>query len=273
MESINKIKAIIPLCTRIIHKMLSENIGRSTPVYVSDICKELESAFPEIREYDIREIYEEAVFRLERLIKNRLERNRGRKSDDMSDDMDDEKKHYIVKGDGTIRYSKFKVNLPDVLLYKKNEKTGLDIEVLECAFIIDDMLSIGRSVTNDQIYQVLNAIFKKEPSDNLRAIRNKYDKIRKEAIRRIKSELNGKGLHGYVERLNKSPYNYGEIGFSAFKAPALDNVMEVKFAMFARELSKWEDTSHGLGQKINELLLEFDRYASQTGSLKGDFKK
>ena len=104
----------------------------------------------------------------------------------------------------------------DPEIFEENEH-GYKITKFECAFIIDEILSTGKQISNDEIYKELENIFKIKESKI-------YSDICKHAIRKIKKTLKDKGVDENILNIkelpgNKNAYRYDtEIGFSAFKA-------------------------------------------------------
>lgn len=276
------------LCTRIIHDVVLENSRMHRFTTIEEVYDKFEGYF---RWVDImgnqkfpnddyytkcdkiyQESFREAVWRLEQILKERS------------------KKRYLVVSDypQTLIYNDDKDTgrYPTIFGGNKAVDTAMLPTVLECAFIIDDILSTGRHITNDEIYEELNRIFQMvetSSSDYKRECHGFYKDISKQAITRIRKELRKKGFDDekILPKKRPSPYHkkkyiYGyeaEPGFSAFKTPEATEVnpSEFKFVSLVSDLYSKGELSI---TRLYEILERIDLIASSdTGSIEGDIKK
>lgn len=245
-------------CTRLMEGLLSKNGVK--PTTIQDIYDKFEETyhwaetygrklFPN-EDYRVRckkvyqDVYEEAIWRLKRI----LDKGKGKSElkylviSDYPQDDRGESYHYSENG-----YSAFRTN-----------KHGNTLDTLELAFIIDDMLSLGDSLSNDDIYKKLDEIFHLASlnGDYAWNCRQVYRKISSQAIQYIIDELKSKKREDILKILpfpddkRKNLYQYEEIGFSAFKSPMPQDIhpLEIRFETFVRGLylqNKTKTPEHG----------------------------
>lgn len=273
------------LCTRIIHDVVFENSRKHKSTTIQEIYDKFEGYFRWVEisgdqkfpndDYYTRcdkiyqKAFKEAVCRLKQILKTKKQAR------------------YLIVSDypQTLKYEDDKGGTPTIFGGNKAVGNTMTPTILECAFIIDDILSTGRRISNDEIYEELNNIFnivdvlssdyKKECTDN-------YTYISREAVQRIKDELRNKGFDDKTifkctqtsVNGNKNEYWYNaEPGFSAFKAARPNNVnsSEFEFEAFVNRLYSKDKLSLG---RLFDILERVDLISSsKTGSIEGDINK
>lgn len=274
------------LCTRIIHDVVFENSRKhKKSTTIQEIYDKFEGYFRWVEisgdqkfpndDYYTRcdkiyqKAFKEAVCRLKQILKTKKQAR------------------YLIVSDypQTLKYEDDKGGTPTIFGGNKAVGNTMTPTILECAFIIDDILSTGRRISNDEIYEELNNIFnivdvlssdyKKECTDN-------YTYISREAVQRIKDELRNKGFDDKTifkctqtsGNGNKNEYWYNaEPGFSAFKAARPNNVnsSEFEFEAFVNRLYSKDKLSL---PRLFDILERVDLISSsKTGSIEGDINK
>lgn len=282
------------LCTRIIHHVVSENRKKETKTTIQEIYDKFEEffrwvetkggiKFPNDDYYTkcdkiYQEPFKEALWRLKQILKTNKQ-----------------EQFLIEEGDPLeLSYQKRKKDKdgPYYNFYKPTIFGGvtavgntMNPVPLECAFIIDDILSTGRHISNDEIYEELNSVFNKVDvlrSDYKAECHSEYKEISKQAIQKIKDILKDKGfvikeIFKWVkisDHVKKFEYWYNaEPGFSAFKTtgPTYVNPLEVKFEAFVSKLSSKDKLPL---TRLYDILERVDlTSSSDTGSIEGDVKK
>ena len=287
------------LCTRIIHDVVFENSRKHKSTTIQEIYDNFEGHFRRVDikgnkmfpgdDYSTRcdkiyqESFKEAIWRLKQILKEKKQTR------------------YLIISDypQTLMYEDSKGSTPTIFEGYKAVDNKMTPTVLECAFIIDDILSTGRHITNDEIYDELNRVFlmvDTSSSDYPKECHDFYKDISKQALLRIRKELREKGFDDkkilppqQPTPNHKKKYIYGyvaEIGFSAFKSsgPINVNPLEVKFEAFVNSLylqDKADSNEDEISTKrvelslcrLYEILERVDLTSSGTGSIEEDFKK
>lgn len=270
-------------CTRILNGMLP----KSRPITTQDIYDEFEKTYHWVetdgmRLYpndDYKErckkiyqgIYDEAVWRLKKI----LDKGKGKSQE----------RFFVIKDSPQNQDEKIHIYTQrDLSAFEAN-----NLDALECAFIIDDILSLGEPQSNDDLFKIFCDYFLLiGGKDNIEeSVKEKL----KQSITYINKELKWKKisdmlvLSQYPKDKRKYTYQYKEKGFSAFKAPKPENVslLEVEFESFVRNLYKKNETSKLKDnasciepewslERLLDILKQVDvSFASETGSKEKDF--
>lgn len=271
MDSINdskkKEKLSIAKCTRIIDEMLSLNKGRV--VSATEVYERLESTFhwvengstyistneSEETKYkkNYKPIYIDAIVRLLKILKDKSEIKYLIVSDYPQDKVETRLIDDILNGHYNIDDAKFQYydtredNKPPFSTFKDEHGNATDkIYTIECALIIDEMLSAGKPVTTQMIYDELERTFnlttlsKKSQEISFKQLDYKgkckevYSAVCKEAIQRLLKELRLKGKSDILvigkdkDDKRQREYQYTEPGFSVFKAKTPQNLNPIE---------------------------------------------
>lgn len=281
MDSINdskkKEKLSIAKCTRIIDEMLSLNKG--CVVSAPEVYERLESTFHWIEmestqtspneseevkyKKGYKHIFVDAVVRLLKILKDKSEIKYLIVSDYPQEQIEDNLIDDILTGKYNIDNASFQYydtkeeNKPPFSTFKDENGNATDkIYTIECALIIDELLSFGKPVTTQEIYDELektyNLTTKSTKSqetffkqlDYKGKCKNLYSAVCKEAIQRLLKELRLKGksnilvISKYEKDKRQRVYQYTEPGFSVFKAKAPENIhpLETEIESLAHRL-------------------------------------
>ena len=141
------------MCTRLVDRLLSKN-GKK-PTTIQDIYDKFEETYHWVETYGCRlfpnenhmvrckkiyqVLYEEAIWRLKKILDKGSGKSLLKYLVILDYPQDDNEKCYQYSDNG---FSAFRTN-----------KHGNTLDKLELAFIIDDMLSLGEPLSNDDIYK------------------------------------------------------------------------------------------------------------------------
>ena len=269
------------MCTRLVDRLLSKN-GKK-PTTIQDIYDKFEETYHWVETYGCRlfpnenhmvrckkiyqVLYEEAIWRLKKILDKGSGKSLLKYLVILDYPQDDNEKCYQYSDNG---FSAFRTN-----------KHGNTLDKLELAFIIDDMLSLGEPLSNDDIYKKLDEIFHlaSPKGDYVWNCSRVYSKIASQAFQCILDELetkkraNALKILSYPKDKRKNIYQYEEAGFSAFKSPAPQNIhpLEIKFEAFASSLYSKDKLSLA---RLFDILERVDLISSsKTGSIEGDINK
>ena len=269
------------MCTRLVDRLLSKN-GKK-PTTIQDIYDKFEETYHWVETYGCRlfpnenhmvrckkiyqVLYEEAIWRLKKILDKGSGKSLLKYLVILDYPQDDNEKCYQYSDNG---FSAFRTN-----------KHGNTLDKLELAFIIDDMLSLGEPLSNDDIYKKLDEIFHlaSPKGDYVWNCSRVYGKIASQAFQCILDELetkkraNALKILSYPKDKRKNIYQYEEAGFSAFKSPAPQNIhpLEIKFEAFASSLYSKDKLSLA---RLFDILERVDLISSsKTGSIEGDINK
>ena len=299
----------IAKCTRIIDEMLSVDKGLKISTF--EVYERLERTFhcvemkgtqtspneSEEAKYKkgYKHIFVDAVVRLLKILKDKSEIKYLIVSDYPQEQIEDNLIDDILNGKYNIDNASFQYydtkeeNKPPFSTFKdENGNTTDKIYTIECALIIDELLSSGNPVTTQEIYDELektyNLTTKSTKSQEIffkqldykGKCKNLYGAVYKEAIQRLLKELRLKGksnilvISKYEKDKRKRVYQYTEPGFSAFKATRPNNVnsSEFEFEVFASRLYSKDKLSLA---RLFDILERIDLISSsETGSIEGD---
>ncbi|MBQ2243946.1 MAG: hypothetical protein II318_07045 [Bacteroidales bacterium] len=172
-------------------------------------------------------------------------------------------------------------------VFKDENGNPIDkIYTIECALIIDELLSYGVPITTQDIYNELDLIFNLT-SRHVNKIgtpysvqcKDVYGVVYKEAMRRLSRELEIKGKSDilFTTRFGgdkrKRVYQYKEPNFSAFKplVPTMSSE-DVKLKALVRRIYLLNNTKCTLDNLQDLLKCVHMSVLSKTGSIENDFK-
>lgn len=283
------------LCTRIIHDVVFENSRRHKSTTIQEVYDKFEGFFHWVEiagnqripnddyyakcDKIYQKTFKEAVCRLKQILKTKKQ-ERYLIYDDDSQTLLYQDRRENKDGKTIIKYG-----TPTIFGGNMAVGNTMTPTTLECAFIIDDILSTGKHISNNEIYEELNSIFNIVDvlSSNYETkCTSAYTKISREAIQRIKDELLNKGFdHNKIfkwtqtsDHGNKYVYWYNaDPGFSAFKTTGPTNVNPSEFKVVSLVSDLYLKGELSL-TRLYDILERIDLTASSdTGSIEGDIKR
>ena len=279
METKNKNNGTLSIakCTRIIDEMLS--LGKGYRISTFDVYERLEETFHWVELESVqtsadesqatkykkgyKHIFVDAVVRLLKILKDKSEIKYLIVSDYPQEHIEDKLIDDILTGKYNIDNASFQYydtkeeNKPPFSTFKDENGNATDkIYTIECALIIDELLSSGNPVTTQEIYdeleQTYNLTTKSKKSQEIFfknldykvKCKELYSAVCKESIQRLLKELRLKGksnvlvISKYEEDKRQRVYQYTETGFSIFKAKAPENIhpLETEIENLAHKL-------------------------------------